>query len=135
LKQLIEEMRNQSKVIEEEGLKPHSYPIFQLLQKERTDQKEEKERLKENTQIIVEHIEGLVVIDWVNKEDVKREMRKKSSASSGQANVRPIKLSRLLSKSLNWRKSITKNKAPFMGAFFYIVSVGPFTRSHSLRSS
>jgi type I restriction enzyme R subunit len=77
LEKLIEEMRGQSKTIEEEGLTPQSYPIFQLLQKEWTDQEEEKERLKEITQIIVEHIEGLVVIDWVNKEDVKREMRKK----------------------------------------------------------
>lgn len=73
----VEKMCNQFKAIEEEGLTTQSYPIFQLLQNEWPDQEDEKERLKDITQIIVEHIESLVVIDWINKEDVKREMRKK----------------------------------------------------------
>lgn len=116
-------------------MKPQSYPIFQLLQKECTDQEEEKERLKEITQIIVGLSKASSSSTGLTKKTSNEKCAKKSSASSEKANARPIKSSRLLSKSLNWRKSITKNKAPFMGAFFYIVSVGPFTRSHSLRSS
>jgi type I restriction enzyme, R subunit len=77
LEQMIQDMRNQAQKVEDEGLTSQSFPIYQLLLKEWTNEEDEKERLKEITRIIVEDIEGLVVVDWINKEDVKREMRKK----------------------------------------------------------
>ncbi|WP_163527844.1 type I restriction endonuclease subunit R [Halobacillus ihumii] len=72
---MIHEMRNNAEESKEHGFEPKQYPFFQLLEKELASNEEES--LKELTHIITEIIVDHAVIDWVEKDDVKREMRKK----------------------------------------------------------
>ncbi|MFC7061037.1 type I restriction endonuclease subunit R [Halobacillus seohaensis] len=72
---MIHEMRNNAEESKDHGFEPKQYPFFQLLEKELASNEEES--LKELTHIITEIIVDHAVIDWVEKDDVKREMRKK----------------------------------------------------------
>lgn len=77
LQEMIEDMRNQNKKVEEEGLTKESYPFFQLLQSEIEDAYDDIDEIKDLTEIMVEQIQDLTVVEWTQKDDVKREIRKK----------------------------------------------------------
>ncbi|MCA1011766.1 type I restriction endonuclease subunit R [Halobacillus halophilus] len=74
-KDIREEMRNTAEESKEHGFEPKQYPFFQLLEKELSDHGEES--VKELTHIITDVIRSYAVIDWTEKDDVKREMRKR----------------------------------------------------------
>ncbi len=74
-REMMHEMRNNAEESKEHGFDPKQYPFFQLLEQELPDNEEES--VKDLTHIITEIIQTHAVIDWVEKDDVKREMRKK----------------------------------------------------------
>ncbi|KGP74489.1 type I restriction endonuclease subunit R [Pontibacillus yanchengensis] len=74
-KEIMEEMRNNEAESQEHGFEPKQYPFFQLL--EQKLETHEQESVKELTHIITDIIQDHAVIDWPEKNDVKREMRKK----------------------------------------------------------
>lgn len=73
---MVQAMRNNAQKGEEHGFTREQYPFFQMLEQKLPDEKD-KEALKELTHIITEDIQEQAVIEWTEKEDVKREMRKK----------------------------------------------------------
>jgi type I restriction enzyme, R subunit len=75
-REMVHEMRNTAQKSQEHGFSKEQYPFFQLLEQQLPDE-QDKEALKELTHIITEDIQGQAVIEWTEKEDVKREMRKK----------------------------------------------------------
>lgn len=75
LRSMIEDMRNTAKKSEEHGFTREQYPFYQMLEKHLPE--EEKETLKDLTHIVTEIIQNESVVEWTQKEDVKREMRKK----------------------------------------------------------
>ncbi|MDO3678557.1 type I restriction endonuclease subunit R [Paenibacillus ehimensis] len=76
LKNIINDMRNTAKKGEEQGFTREQYPFYQMLEKQVPEEKD-KEVLRELTHIITEIIQEHAVIEWTQKEDVKREMRQK----------------------------------------------------------
>ncbi|MBB6691040.1 type I restriction endonuclease subunit R [Cohnella xylanilytica] len=75
LQKLIDELRNRSKTIEDEGFEPHEYPFYQLIKQEMWSEYENNDDIKELTRTLLAEIDNLFVIEWTQKEDVKREMR------------------------------------------------------------
>lgn len=73
---LVQEMRNTAQKGEEHGFTREQYPFYQMLEQQLPGE-EDKEVLKELTHIITENIQDQAVLEWTDKEDVKREMRKK----------------------------------------------------------
>ncbi|MCT2534780.1 type I restriction endonuclease subunit R [Aquibacillus koreensis] len=72
-----EEMINMEKESESFGLDDtKQLPFYQLLEQELPDGYE-GESIKDLTEIITDTIQELAVIDWIEKDDVKREMRRK----------------------------------------------------------
>lgn len=72
-----EEMMDMEKESQSFGLKDaKQLPFYQLLEQQ-IPVEMEQESLKDLTEIITEIIQDNAVIDWIEKEDVKREMRKK----------------------------------------------------------
>ncbi|WP_020007165.1 type I restriction endonuclease subunit R [Salinicoccus albus] len=75
--ELREELTNLDKEKQSYGLKDTKHiPFYQLLE-ERAPEGVEEEKIKDLTEIITEIIEDNAVIDWTEKEEVKRQMRKK----------------------------------------------------------
>jgi type I restriction enzyme, R subunit len=75
-RELIQEMRNTAQKSQEHGFSMEQYPFYQMLEQQLPDE-EDKEVLRELTHIITEDIKEQAVIEWTEKEDVKREMRKR----------------------------------------------------------
>ncbi|WML26278.1 type I restriction endonuclease subunit R [Neobacillus sp. OS1-33] len=75
-REMVKEIRNTVQKSLEHGFTREQYPFFQMLEQQLPDE-EDKEALKELTHIITEDIQEQAVIEWTEKEDVKREMRKK----------------------------------------------------------
>lgn len=75
-REMVQEMRNAAQKGEEHGFTREEYPFFQMLEQQLPDE-DDKEALKELTHIITENIQEQAVLEWTEKEDVKREMRKK----------------------------------------------------------
>jgi type I restriction enzyme, R subunit len=75
LRGIVDEMRNNAKKSEEQGFTREQYPFFMLL--EQKLQGEDVEVLKDLTHILTEIIQEEAVLEWPDKDDVKREMRKK----------------------------------------------------------
>lgn len=75
-RQMINEMRNTAQQAQEHGFTSEQYPFYQLLEQQFPDE-DDKEALKDLTLIITEIIQEQAVLEWTEKEDVKREMRKK----------------------------------------------------------
>lgn len=76
LRNIINDMRDTAKKGEEHGFTREQYPFYQMLEKQ-VPEEDDKEALKELTHIITEIIQEHAVIEWTQKEDVKREMRQK----------------------------------------------------------
>jgi len=76
LRNIINDMRDTAKKGEEHGFTREQYPFYQMLEKH-VPEEDDKEALKELTHIITEIIQEHAVIEWTQKEDVKREMRQK----------------------------------------------------------
>jgi type I restriction enzyme R subunit len=78
LKELLNETRNYTSAADKLGLTTQEFAFYQLLQKELTMHTEaDHVAVKDLTQIIVEDIISLAVVEWTVKEDVQREMRQK----------------------------------------------------------
>ncbi|WP_172198070.1 type I restriction endonuclease subunit R [Saccharibacillus qingshengii] len=75
MQDIIDEMRNTAKQGESLGLTKEQYPFFLMLEKQLPEEKD-KEALKALTEVITEKVQELAVIEWTQKDDVKREMRK-----------------------------------------------------------
>ncbi|KAA9023567.1 type I restriction endonuclease subunit R [Niallia endozanthoxylica] len=75
-REMVQEMRNTAQKSQEHGFTKEQYPFYQMLEQQLPDE-EDKEALKELTHIITENIQDQAVLEWTEKEDVKREMRKK----------------------------------------------------------
>ncbi|MEH6995882.1 type I restriction endonuclease subunit R [Neobacillus drentensis] len=75
-REMVQEMRNTAQKSQEHGFTREQYPFYQMLEQRLPDE-EDKEALKELTHIITEDIQEQAVIEWTEKEDVKREMRKR----------------------------------------------------------
>jgi type I restriction enzyme, R subunit len=75
-REMVQEMRNTAQMSQEHGFTREQYPFYQMLEQQLPDE-EDKEALKELTYIITEDIQEQAVIEWTDKEDVKREMRKR----------------------------------------------------------
>jgi type I restriction enzyme, R subunit len=75
-REMVSEMRNTAQKSQEHGFKREQYPFYQMLEQQLPDE-QDKEALKELTHIITEDIQEQAVIEWTEKEDVKREMRKR----------------------------------------------------------
>ncbi|PBB06942.1 type I restriction endonuclease subunit R [Salimicrobium humidisoli] len=74
-KEMREEMMSHAEESKEHGFEPKQYPFFQLLEQELPEH--EEENVKELTHVITDIVQDFAVIDWTEKDDVKREMRKK----------------------------------------------------------
>ncbi|MDQ0160020.1 type I restriction endonuclease subunit R [Alkalibacillus salilacus] len=71
-----EELINMDEESQQYGLaSPEQLPFYQLLEQELPSEAEQ-ESVKDLTEIVTEIIQDHAVIDWTDKEDVKREMRK-----------------------------------------------------------
>lgn len=77
MQDIIDDMRNTAKQGESLGLAKEQYPFFLMLEKQLPEEKD-KEALKVLTEVITEKIQELAVIEWTQKDDVKREMRKQT---------------------------------------------------------
>lgn len=78
LQEMISEMKGLTTEAEKWGLTKEEYSFFQMLQKELPDEEYDNETLKDLTQILVEDVSSLAhVVEWTEKEDVQREMRKR----------------------------------------------------------
>ncbi|MBA4496400.1 type I restriction endonuclease subunit R [Paenactinomyces guangxiensis] len=78
LKELINQMRGYTSEAEKAGLTREEYPFYLLLQQELAQNDDDHEAMKDLTQIIVEDVSTLAqVVEWTEKADVQREMRKR----------------------------------------------------------
>ncbi|RXI96300.1 DUF3387 domain-containing protein [Anaerobacillus alkaliphilus] len=75
LREKVNDMRNTSQKSEEHGMTREQYPFYQMVEKELGE--EDQNALKDLTHIQTEMIQDQAVIEWTEKEDVKREMRKR----------------------------------------------------------
>ncbi|KGM46337.1 type I restriction endonuclease subunit R [Neobacillus niacini] len=75
-REMVNAMRNTAQKSQEHGFTREQYPFYQMLEQQLPGE-EDKESLKELTHIITEDVQEQAVIEWTEKEDVKREMRKK----------------------------------------------------------
>lgn len=73
---IINDMRQTNQKGQEHGFTREQYPFYQMLEKFLPEE-EDHEVLKDLTHLITESIQDQAVIEWTQKEDVKREMRKK----------------------------------------------------------
>ncbi|MBX0358365.1 type I restriction endonuclease subunit R [Halobacillus sp. Nhm2S1] len=73
-REMIHEMRNNAEESKDHGFEPEQYPFFQLLSRELEDH--EEENLKALTHLITGVVQEHAVIDWTEKEDVQRQMRR-----------------------------------------------------------
>ncbi|PEQ48793.1 DEAD/DEAH box helicase [Bacillus thuringiensis] len=73
---MVNDMRNAAQKGEEHGFTHEQYPFYQMLEKEMPPY-DDVEDLKALAHLITDIIEQEAVVEWANKEDVKREMRKK----------------------------------------------------------
>ncbi|EJS10510.1 type I restriction endonuclease subunit R [Bacillus mycoides] len=74
---MVNDMRNTERTGEEHGFTREQYPFYQLLEKEMPPY-DDVEDLKALTHLITDIIQQEAdIVEWTNKEDVKREMRKK----------------------------------------------------------
>lgn len=76
LRNMVNDMRNTAEKSQEHGFTREQYPFYQMLEKEMPPY-DDIEDLKALTLLITETILQETVVEWVKKEDVKREMRKK----------------------------------------------------------
>ncbi|MGG0591519.1 type I restriction endonuclease subunit R [Priestia megaterium] len=76
LRNMVNDMRNTTLKSQEHGFTREQYPFYQMLEKEMPPH-DDIEDLKALTHLITETILQETVVEWVKKEDVKREMRKK----------------------------------------------------------
>ncbi|SDW71060.1 type I restriction endonuclease subunit R [Paenibacillus sp. CF384] len=76
LRGMINDMRDTATKSQINGLAREQYPFYQILEKQ-LPAEDDKEALKELTHIITEIIIEQSVVEWTNKDDVKREMRQK----------------------------------------------------------
>ena len=72
-KEILENMRHPEKQAEELEIDPKVAPFFNLLKEDSGDSSD----LKTITRDIYESLDELAVVEWVHKEDIKREMRRK----------------------------------------------------------
>jgi len=77
MQEIMGEMRDAAKQGEHLGLTREQYPFFLMLEKQLPEE-DNKEALKALTEVITEKIQELSVIEWTQKDDVKREMRKQT---------------------------------------------------------
>jgi type I restriction enzyme R subunit len=73
---MVNDMRSTAQKGEEQGFTREQYPFYQMLEKEMPPY-DDVEDLKALTHLITDIIQQEAVVEWTNKEDVKREMRKK----------------------------------------------------------
>ncbi|PGH84096.1 DEAD/DEAH box helicase [Bacillus thuringiensis] len=73
---MVNDMRNAAQKGEEHGFTHEQYPFYQMLEKEMPTY-DDVEDLKALAHLITDIIEQEAVVEWTNKEDVKREIRKK----------------------------------------------------------
>lgn len=74
---MVNDMRNTAQKGEEQGFTREQYPFYQMLEKEMPPY-DDVEDLKALTHLITDIIQQEAdIVEWTNKEDVKREMRKK----------------------------------------------------------
>ncbi|WP_176581093.1 type I restriction endonuclease subunit R [Bacillus thuringiensis] len=74
---MVNDMRNTAQKGEEQGFTREQYPFYQMLEKEMPTY-DDIEDLKALTHLITDIIQQEAdIVEWTNKEDVKREMRKK----------------------------------------------------------
>lgn len=76
LRNMVNDMRSTVEKSQEHGFTREQYPFYQMLEKEMPSY-EDVEDLKALTHLITETIQQETVVEWVKKEDIKREMRKK----------------------------------------------------------
>ncbi|GGH73298.1 type I restriction enzyme R subunit [Pullulanibacillus pueri] len=74
-REIMQQMRQNEQEGQAHGLSKQQYPFYQLLEKEL--EVTDEEALEALTEIITEIIQEQAVIEWNEKEDVKREMRKR----------------------------------------------------------
>lgn len=75
-RKMVDDMRNAAQKGEEQGFTREQYPFYQMLEKEMPPY-DDVEDLKTLTHLVTDIIQQEAVVEWTNKEDVKREMRKK----------------------------------------------------------
>jgi type I restriction enzyme R subunit len=73
---IINDMNNMNQKSEDHGLEREQLPFYQMLEKELAYD-DDQEALRELTLIITEIIEDEAVIEWTEKDDIQREIRKK----------------------------------------------------------
>ncbi|MBT2663932.1 type I restriction endonuclease subunit R [Bacillus sp. ISL-4] len=76
LSSMVNDMRNTAEKSQEHGFTREQYPFYQMLEKEMPPY-EDVEDLKALTHLITDTIQQEAVVEWTNKDDVKREIRKK----------------------------------------------------------
>jgi len=72
VQEVLEEMRHPEKKAQDLGVERHVMPFFNLLSKSGNDNDEMKRAASD----IYNKLDGLAVVDWEFKEDIKREMRR-----------------------------------------------------------
>lgn len=97
---MVNDMRNTHKKGQEHGFTREQYPFYQMLEKVLPDE-EDKEVLRDLTHIITEIILGEAVVEWTEKEDVKREMRKKIKRQLRTSRTPQVKLESLTQKLMD----------------------------------
>ncbi len=76
LQRMIDDMRGQAEEAESHGFSREQYPFYQLLIQTLGEEGWEEPEIKELTHDITDIIREQVVIEWTEKKDVQREMRK-----------------------------------------------------------
>jgi type I restriction enzyme, R subunit len=74
---IINEMRERTKESQQHGFSRVQYPFYQMLEAELMEALEDNELIKDLTHTITDTLEHETVVEWTEKEDVKRQMRKK----------------------------------------------------------
>ena len=117
LEKLAEEMKNLHRVAESIGMTEEEFAFYKLLSSEPHDETKNakdfqvsdvqptyeviNESYKELAGLIIESLQNLVVIDWMHKEDVQREMRRKIKRHLRAAGFKPDEVEHLTLKLMD----------------------------------
>jgi len=117
LEKLAEEMKNLHKVAESIGMTEAEFAFYKLLSSGKDDKTKNakdsqvsdikstyeviSESHKELASLIIESLEKLIVIDWMRKEDIQREMRRQIKRHLRAAGYRPEEIEHLTLKMMD----------------------------------
>ncbi|WDQ17455.1 type I restriction endonuclease subunit R [Rhodopirellula sp. P2] len=98
----------QSESAETLGLNSESYAVYGLINRQTRDDRLEQEDIVDIADSIYEALRNEAVLDWVNKEDVQREMRRKLKRQLRLARFPKDKIETLTAEIMDWARTTIK---------------------------